>query len=196
MFHNIPASIQERMSYLEAVDACDRKDGTPRMERLRQVPPQTGKFLALLAASAPVGQVLEIGTSAGYSSLWLALACRQRGDKLVTFELLAEKVRLARETFAAASVAEIVQLVHGDAREHLSGISQIAFCFMDAEKEIYTQCFALVVPNLVVGGFFVADNVISHQEELQTMVDQALSDDRVDVLVIPIGKGLLVCRKV
>ncbi|HJW90447.1 MAG TPA: hypothetical protein VJ436_07385 [Anaerolineales bacterium] len=96
------------MHYLEAVDARDRLDGTPKLQRLRQIPPETGKLLALLAASAPAGEFLEIGTS---------------------------------------------------------------------------------------GGFFVADNLISHAEELKSFRERVLADERVDALVIPIGKGVLVCRK-
>jgi|GEM_PF-6616003 len=57
------------------MDTKDREDGKPRLQRLRQVPPDTGKFLALLAANAPAGEYLEIGSSAGCSTLWLAVAC-------------------------------------------------------------------------------------------------------------------------
>ena len=65
-----------RMRILEEQDAADRVDGTPRLERLRQIPPETGRFLALMLAGAPQGEVLEIGTSAGYSTLWLTLTGR------------------------------------------------------------------------------------------------------------------------
>ena len=95
MFHNIPDSIQQRMRHLEAIDARDRVDGTPRMERLRQIPPETGQFLALLAANTPPGDWIEIGASAGYSTLWLALAARQIGAEITTYEVLAEKAALA-----------------------------------------------------------------------------------------------------
>lgn len=78
MFNTISDPIQQRMRYLEAADARDRTDGTPRMERLRQIPPETGHFLALLAVVAPAGEFIEIGTSAGYSALWITLACRVR----------------------------------------------------------------------------------------------------------------------
>ncbi len=195
MFHDIPAAIVERMAFLEAIDAQDRLDGTPKVARLRQIPPETGRFLSLLAASAPPGRVVEIGTSGGYSGLWLSLACRQRGDRLTTFDSDVEKSRRAQETFAAAGVLEHVQVVLGDARQHLPGLDGIAFCFLDVEKDIYGECYELVVPRLAPGGFFVADNAISHQEELGDFVQQVRSDTRVDALVVPIGKGLLVCRK-
>ena len=76
MFHDLPEAIQEQMTALEEIDAQDRQDGTPQVKRLRQIPPATGKFLAFIAASAPEGAWLEIGTSAGYSALWLSLAAK------------------------------------------------------------------------------------------------------------------------
>jgi hypothetical protein len=88
------------MRELEALDSRDRTDGTPRLARLRQIPRETGRFIALLAAAAPAGRYLEIGTSAGYSTLWLALACRLVGRRLTTFEVLTEKVALARRSRA------------------------------------------------------------------------------------------------
>ena len=195
MFHNISTEISARMRELEKLDAEDRVDGTPRLRRLRQIPPQTGQFIALLAAQAPAGALVEVGTSAGYSTLWLSLACRVRGRRLTTFEVLDDKVALARDTFRAARVDDIVDLVHGDARKHLAAMSDIAFCFLDAEKEIYGDIYELVVPRLVSGGVLVADNAINHRETLQPMLDRALTDVRVDAMIVPIEKGELVCRK-
>ena len=101
MFHDIPQSpFLDRMLRLEQIDAGDRKDGTPISQRLRQVPRETGKFISIMAAGAPEGACVEIGTSAGYSTLWLALACLETARKITTFEVSEEKVRLARETFS------------------------------------------------------------------------------------------------
>ena len=195
MFHEIPETVLERMRRLDEKNLRDREDGTPRSRRLRQIPPETGKFLALLAASAPAGTYIEIGTSAGYSTLWLTLACRELGRTITTFEVSPEKARLAEETFRAAEVDDLVKLVVGDARDYLPRCRDIAFCFLDAEKEVYLDCYELVVPNMVPGGLFVADNAINHREALQPMLDRALTDERGDALIVPIGKGELVCRK-
>ncbi|BCY17417.1 MAG: O-methyltransferase [Chloroflexi bacterium] len=192
MFHTIPSAISARMLYLEEIDTRDRADNTPRLQRLRQIPPETGRFIALMAVGAPEGEIVEIGTSAGYSTLWLTLAGRQ----VTTFEILPEKVALARESFASCGVNHQITLVEGDARDYLSGIKNIAFCFLDAEKEVYADCYDLVIPRLVPGGLLVADNAISHQATLQPLVDQALADPRVDALVVPLGNGELVCRKI
>jgi caffeoyl-CoA O-methyltransferase len=183
------------MVYLEEMDARDRVDGTPRPKRMRQIPPETGKFLAILAANTPPGRWIEIGASGGYSTLWLALAARETGRKISTFEVLAEKAVLARETFRTAGVEDVVALVHDDALSQLPFMKDIAFCFLDAEKEIYAACYEAVVPHLLTGGLLVADNAINHREALEPMLQRALTDPRVDALVVPVGKGELVCRK-
>jgi predicted O-methyltransferase YrrM len=196
MFHSIPPAVQERMRYLEEIDARDRADGTPQMKRLRQVSPEVGKFIAIMAGSAPKGPFLEIGASAGYSTLWLAMACRATSRRITTFEILPEKAALARETYRLGGVDDIVELLEGDARSFVTRYADIAFCFLDAEKEVYEECYELVVPRLVKGGLLIADNAISHRDSLQPMLDRALQDERVDALIVPIGLGDLVCRKI
>lgn len=182
------------MAYLEAADRRDRQDGTPHLQRMRAVEPISGRFLAWLLACAPAGRVLEIGTSAGYSGLWLSLACRLRGDQLTSFEILPAKIRLAQETFRLTGQQDVVELVEGDARDRLGAFHAVAFCFLDAEKDIYRACYDLVVPNLVPGGMLVADNATSHPQ-LEPFLAYAQNDPRVDALVVPIGKGLLLARK-
>jgi caffeoyl-CoA O-methyltransferase len=195
MFHDIPQAILARMRELEQIDARDRADGTPHKKRLRQISPEVGRFIAVLGASAPSGRYIEIGTSAGYSTMWLSLACREVGRKMTSFELLEDKVQLARETINSSGVSDVVELVHGDAVKHLPKCENVAFCFLDGEKEIYERCYDLVVPRMVTGGILIADNAISHQAALQLMIDRAMQDDRVDALVVPIGAGELVCRR-
>ncbi len=196
MFHDIPKAIKERMDYLESIDQKDRLSGKSPMERLRQIPPETGKFIALLAAIAPEGAYLEIGTSGGYSAMWLSLACKELGRKLITFEVLEEKANLARETFRIAGLEKVVELIIGDAKEYLQNYKNVAFCFLDAEKEDYYDYYEKIVPNMVTGGLLIADNVISHKAILKLMMERVLKDERVDALVVPIGRGELVCRKI
>jgi caffeoyl-CoA O-methyltransferase len=195
MLHDIPPSITDRMKYLEEIDARDRIDGTPHLQRLRQIPPETGKFLAIMAAAAPDGKLIEIGTSAGYSTLWLALACRETGRKITTFELLEEKAAIARETFRLAAVEDVVEFITGDALRHIDNYHDISFCFLDAEKVDYGRYYEIFIPKLVSGGLLIADNVISHADQLADVMRKAQNDERIDALVVPIGKGELVCRK-
>ncbi len=196
MLHNIPDVVSKRMKFLEDIDSSDRIDGTPRLDRLRQIPRETGKFLSILAASAPKGKFIEIGTSAGYSTLWIALACKILRTKVTTFEILKEKVKLAEETFMKSNMEDYIELILGDARDYLNNYKNIAFCFLDAEKEVYSECYDLIIPNLVKGGILIADNAINHYETLKPMLDNALADHRVDAIIVPIGKGELLCRKI
>ncbi len=196
MFHDINPQILARMRRLEAQDAKDRQDGTPQYRRLRQVTQETGRFLALLTASAPAGEIIEIGTSGGYSTLWLIVACRESNRQVTTFEILSDKVVIGRETFRLAGVENRVNLVHGDAKEVLKTHNGIAFCFLDSGKEDYRALYDIVVPRLVPGGLLVADNVISHAEQLRSFIGHVEADERVDSVIVPIGKGELVCRKI
>jgi hypothetical protein len=125
MFLDIPEVVRLKMEELEKRDTADRVDGTSRLDRLRQIPAETGQFIAVLAASVPEGAWIEIGTSAGYSALWLSLACRERGKTLTTYEILASKSAMAAETFAEAQVGDVVSLVEGDFLDHVGQLGGI-----------------------------------------------------------------------
>jgi len=195
MFEEMSEGMRARMRELEAIDERDRSDGTPTARRMRQIPPETGQFLALMAALAPDGAHIEIGTSAGYSTMWQALGARVRGRKITTFDVSELKIQLARETFRLAGIEDMVDPVLADARARLERFERIGFCFLDAEKEVYMDCYELIIPRLVPGGLLIADNIISHNDELQALVEHAAADPRVDSMVVPIAKGELVCRK-
>jgi len=98
--------------------------------------------------------------------MWIALACIERGIKIKTFEILEEKIKLAKETFRESKMAKYVELVEGDARDYLKEEKNISFCFLDAEKEVYDDCYDLIVPNMVKGGILVADNAIMGESML------------------------------
>lgn len=191
MFHDIPVGIRDRMRLLEEQDARDHAS-------LQQVPKHTGRMLALLAASAPPGTWIEVGTSGGYSSLWLALAARSvKGVRHVTFEVSDSKIALARETFAQAGV-DGVEIVHGDAVEYLHRYTDVAFCFIDAvPRSTNIRAYDILVPKLLPGGWLVMDNVVSHrhQPEVQAFLKRARSDKRVDATLLRSGKGQLLCRR-
>lgn len=161
-FNDIPDSVREVMHESERRDAQDRDDGTLHLERLRQITPDARRFIALWAASSPAGALIEIDTSTGYSALGLTQACRVKRRTLTTFEILPEKVHLARETFSRSGVSDIVTLVESEFLTHADDFTEVGFCFLDAEKDVYTACQDVIVPKLVPGGILVADNATSH----------------------------------
>jgi len=195
MFHQIPTAVWNRMQYLEALDNEQRRLGLPVAERLCAITPEGARFIALMAVAAPRGACLEVGTGGGYSGLWLTLACTERGNKLTTFELDEHKVKTARETFKEAGVESMIDLVVGDAKDHLHRYQNVAFCFLDAAKSEYIDCYETVLPNMVEGGMIVADNVITRKETSEPFIQRVLNDARVDAVMVPIGKGKMLCRK-
>lgn len=194
-FSAIPEPVQARMRALERIDGRDKVDGTEHDDRLRQVPPDTGRFLSFLALLSPDGPMLELGTSGGYSTLWLALACRQLGRTLTTCEHLPGKAALARETIHQAGVSDVVHLVEDDALKTVRTFERLAFCFLDCDKSRSLDYYREVLARLAPGGLFLVDNAISHAERMADALNLALTDPRVDAVVVPVGKGVLVSRR-
>ncbi|KAA0992263.1 O-methyltransferase [Dyadobacter aurulentus] len=195
MFSEFSKELEERMRFLENIDRQDRTDGTAREQRLRQITRETGQFLSLLLVNAPAGDIIEIGTSAGYSTVWLAFAAKETGRKVKTFEVSAEKVALARETFRIAGLEEYIELIHNDFLEEADRLGDIAFCFLDAEKEIYQSCFDAIAGKMVRNGLIVADNATDQFQALKPMITNALADPRFDCLTVPIGNGEFISRR-
>lgn len=196
MFRDIPQAVEVTQGHLKALEAWRKAQGMERQRLLRQITPETGKLLAILLASAPAGNALEVGSGAGYSGLWLALACRATGRRLRTFELDPAKAVLARQSFSAADVLDVVEFVEGEALAGLETAGELSFCFIDAERGMARAAYELALPRLPQGGLICVDNAISHAAEFQDFLDDALLDPRVDAVIVPIGSGLLVCRKV
>ena len=196
MFNEIADGMRARMRELEERAKLDETDQVPDSEKLRQISPETGKFLALMAASSPEGNWVELGTSAGYSGMWLSLACQARDKKLTTIDLSEFKAELSAETFKMAGAEDQIEFVLGDGLEVTEKLDNISFYFLDTIKTVYEPCYELVVPKLVPGGFLIADNAVSHADELQGLFAKAEADPRVDSVILPVGKGVLLCRKV
>ncbi|MGH7854958.1 MAG: O-methyltransferase [Candidatus Binatia bacterium] len=188
MFHDISDGMQQVMRALEEQVARDQPS-------LRSVSEDVGRCLSLLALSAPPGAFLELGSSGGYSSLWLSLAARARGVTLTTVDLNEKKVALARENISRAGAADSVEVCHGDAFDYATRFDNIAFCFSDIEPpELNAKVYEQVVPRLAPGGWLVIDNVTSPRIQ-KDLLNRAENDPRVDSVLLPFPKGDLICRK-
>lgn len=187
---------QEVLRRLEEEDASDRTDGTPRAQRLRSVTPEVGRLLHLLVKLTGAREILEIGTSGGYSTIWLASAAREPGGRVTTLEIDPKKIKRARRNLADAGVEDIVAIVEGDARrtvETLEGPFDLVF--LDAEKDLYLDLLKRLVGLLRPGGVLVADNLLSHAEELAPFRHAAEAQPELECVLIPIPRGELLCRK-
>ncbi len=181
---------------LERQDALERERGVSRSERLRQITPDVGRFLHVLALATRPRSILEIGTSGGYSTVWLA-AARPLGGSVTTIEIDPAKVDRANSTVRQAGVEDLVTIVLGDAFDYLRDRDRpFDFVFLDAEKEDYLRFLELIVPLLRIGGLLMADNLSSHAEELATFRRRAESDPRLSAVVVPIGRGELLAVRI
>jgi len=129
-------------------------------QRYRNVPPQDGRLLRLLAESMNAKNVVEIGTSTGYSGIWLGMALQKTGGKLTTFEIDAQRAATARANFKRAGMADIITLVEGDAHEKVTNLKDpIDILFLDADKQGYIDYLNKLLPLIRPGGLVIAHNI-------------------------------------
>jgi caffeoyl-CoA O-methyltransferase len=179
------------LARLERQDADERARGVPPAERSRQVTRATGQFLFALVAPQVDCEVLEIGGSRGYSTIWLGAGVRYLGGRVLSVENDPRKIEAWRANVAQAGLEDWVDLVEGDAKETVPAINDVFdVVFLDAEKEDYEELFGLARPKLEPGALVVADNVISHQETLAAYSRARQSDPTVESVTVPLDRGL------
>ena len=179
------------LARLEAEDAEERERGVARELRGRQVARTTGQFLFSLVAPQWDCEVLELGGSRGYSSIWLGAGVRYLGGRVLSLEADPAKVEAWRRNVAEAGLEEWVELVEGDAFETLPGIEDVFdVIFIDAEKEDYERLFELARDKAEPGGLVIADNVLSHADPLAAYSQARQADPTLESLTLPLDRGL------
>lgn len=168
-----------------------------RLQRLRNVEPETAELLAVLVRATRARRLLEIGTSNGYSTIWLGDAAQATGGELVSLEIEPARTALARENVARAGVGDVVTLRTEDAGQALRGFADDAFdlVFLDAERDAYVGYWPDLVRTLAAAGLLAVDNVLSHAAELVDFRALVDSDARVTQALVPIGAGVLLIVK-
>jgi len=185
------------LTALEMKDQQERAKDLPREERLRALHPDSAKLLFNLAVSNKAKTIIEIGTRAGYSTLWLAYAASITGGKIITCEIDPAYAEQARANIAQANMSDYVEVLVGDARELLRGRDEpIDFVFIDAEKAHYESYIDAVYKQLGVGSMVVADNAISHGDELLDYIMYVQNHPNLESVTVPIGKGFEVTTKI
>ena len=179
------------LSRLEAEDAKERDEGVARELRARQVARTTGQFLFSLVAPQWDCEVLEIGGSRGYSSIWLGAGVRHLGGRVLSLEADPAKVEAWRANVTDAGLEEAVEVIDGDAFETLPQIEDVFdIVFIDAEKEDYERLFQLARDKVEAGGLFVADNVLSHADPLAEYSKARQADRTLESVTVPLDRGL------
>jgi predicted O-methyltransferase YrrM len=179
------------LARLEAEDADERERGVARELRGRQVARTTGQFLFALVAPQWDCEVLELGGSRGYSSIWLGAGVRYLGGRVLSLEADPAKTEAWRRNVVEAGLEEWVELVEGDAFETLPEIQDVFdMIFIDAEKEDYERLFELARDKVEPGGLVVADNVLSHADTLAAYSKARQSDTTIESVTVPLDRGL------
>ena len=185
-----------RRAYAEELYAAGRAHdaGEPdRLLRWRNVEPETAELLGLLVRAKRARNVLEIGTSNGYSTIWLGDAVEATGGSVVSLEIDAARTAIAAGHLESVGLRTSVDLRTEDAATALAAFADAAFdlIFLDAERDAYAGYWPDLVRTLAPAGLIAVDNVISHAHDLVAFRATVDGDDRVTPALVPIGAGVL-----
>ena len=164
-----------------------------RLHRYRNIEPESGQFLSMLIRAQQSKNILEIGTSTGYSTLWLAEAARLTQAMITTLEVDAERVAQAKQYATEIDLADLINFKVIDAQVYLEAEKEIFdFILLDAERDAYVSYWPHLSRLLKAkGGLLVVDNVISHAAEVEEFIALIQQDPRFIMSIVPIGAGLL-----
>ena len=162
------------------------------------IPRKTGVLINTMIKMMNAKNVLELGTSNGYSGIWIAKALKKTSGRLTTIEFYNKRQSIAIDNFKKCGVFDIIRPIEGSACEILKWLGpdeKFDFVFIDANKREYVEYFKLVKPHLTSKAVIVADNIISHAEKVQTFIDAVDSDPEFQYMIAEIPGGLLIAYR-
>ncbi|UCF17226.1 MAG: class I SAM-dependent methyltransferase, partial [Phycisphaerales bacterium] len=178
------------------LDVLDQMLSGPHSEIL-SVPPDDGRVLRLLAEATGARNIVEVGTSNGYASLWFCLALRTTGGKLTTFEIDPKRVLLALENFKRAGVGKLVTIIEGDAHKTILNLKEpIDIVFLDADKGGNLDYLKKLLPLVRPGGLILAHDTTDSVERMQDYLEAVTTDPALDTFFLnKSGPGIGVTLK-
>jgi len=184
-------SLENLLTELERFGITNDSSTNERSRKMLNITRDTGEFLSVLVRATLARRVLEIGTSDGYSTLWLASAARAIGGSVTTIEKSQYKIDLATTNFARSGMASYISQIHEDAGQVLerSGDGAFDFIFLDSERPEYPGWWSKLRRVLRPGGLIVVDNATSHPAELAPFVALVKADTDFVTSLVPVGNG-------
>jgi predicted O-methyltransferase YrrM len=167
------------------------------LEQMLCVTPDTGLFLNIMTRAVKAKSVLEIGTSIGYSTLWIADGLRLAEGIVTTIEISENRAKLARKNFQRSNFERFIEMHIADARDYVKTLKPLSFdlVFWDAERPQYLSYWEDVDRSLKIGSLLIVDNAISHPQELGMFFNRVQVSNRYAFQTLPIGKGEFIALK-
>jgi predicted O-methyltransferase YrrM len=185
----------EKQSILEK----SRKVDVPPDDRMLAITKETGELLNMILRLKKAKNMLEIGMSTGYSTIWCAESISEQSGKIITIEQNPSKIKRAKENFQKAGVADTITIMDGLAMQILSELSMekkykefFDFVLIDADKENVKEYFDLIFPMVSVGGIIVTDNMYypeKYRQEMKKFSDYLKGNPKLRTITSPIGNG-------
>ena len=184
------STIEAVLAEVSAFGQANDAQTTDRSWRMLNITPDTGQWLRILVRATGARRILEVGTSNGYSTLWLAWAATETDGHVTTLERSADKAALARANFERAGLVGWITIREGAALDTLKTLDgPFDLIFLDADRASYHAYADLLLPLLRVGGLLVTDNVVSHAHELGDFLARLKQDPALDSVTVPVGNG-------
>ena len=188
MSQNFLAKIDALYQQFQAHDQAH----SDRLKRYRNIEPESAELLNVLIRAQQSKRILEIGTSTGYSTLWLAYAAQATSAKITTLEIDAERSELAHQNAVDFSLDRFVEFLVSDAQDYLRQTTEkFDFILLDAERDAYCDYWNYL-PQILKekGGLLVVDNVVSHESEVNDFLNLVRDNPKFSTTILPIGAGL------
>lgn len=191
-------SLQSLLSELEQFGQENDAAITDRPRRMLNITRNTGEFLRVLVQATRARRVLEIGTSNGYSTLWLAQGAETIGGHVTTVELSDYKLELAARNFERSELAECITQRRGEAGAYLESMPEASFdlIFLDSQRSEYEQWWPSIQRVLSNDGFVVVDNALSHADEMAPFMALVSADPDFSTCTVPVGNGQFLATRV
>ena len=161
------------------------------------IAPENGQFLSILIQSIKAQNILEVGTSNGYSTIWLAAALKETGGKLITLEFDPKRAEEAQGHLREAGLDHIVEVRIGNALDEIPKCdTTFDLVFLDAEKDEYRRYLELALPSIRSGGLIVADDTVTMRDEMPDYVEFVFNTPMLHSVDIPLDDGVILSYKV
>lgn len=192
------SNVLEKLEEQSALEKSKKFDIAPE-DRMLAITKETGELLNMILRIKNAKNMLEIGTSVGYSTIWCAEAIHEQSGKIITVEQNPDKIKRAKENFQKAGIADTITIREGLALEILRELSlqkeykdYFDFALIDADKENVVKYFDLILPMTSVGGVIVTDNMLypeKYRQEMKLFSDYLKQNPRLQTMTTPVGNG-------